>query len=118
MATLRCGTTDLPEPAELSTTDEIIWSANAGRSSETGKMIGDVIAKKKTLNITWKMLTAAQASLIYSKLPAGFFSITFNDYGTSTTITGYRGNIEKESLGYIGDGVYYYKSLKVSVIQQ
>ena len=107
MATIRCGSTNLPEPSEISTSDEIIWSANTGRSSETGKMIGDVIAKKKTINITWRMITAAQASTIFNCMPGGFFSITFRDYGT-----------EKESLGYIGDGVYYYKSLKVSVIQQ
>ncbi len=118
MATIRCGSTNLPEPSEISTSDEIIWSANTGRSSETGKMIGDVIAKKKTINITWRMITAAQASTIFNCMPGGFFSITFRDYGTETTITGYRGTIEKESLGYIGDGVYYYKSLKVSVIQQ
>ena len=47
MATLTCGNAALPEPVELSTSDEIIWSANTERSS-SGDMIGEAIAEKKT----------------------------------------------------------------------
>ena len=54
MATLKSGSTSLPEPSTISSSDEIIWSSNAGRSSETGKMLGDVVAQKKTLDVKWE----------------------------------------------------------------
>lgn len=118
MATLTSGKTVLPEPSSISSSDEIIWSKNAGRSSETGKMLGDVVAEKKTVDIKWEYITAAEAKLIKNTLVAGFFPFTFEDYGSKTTITNYRGTISKEALGYIGDGYYYYRSVTVSVIQQ
>ena len=118
MATLKSGSTALPEPSTLSTSDEIIWSKNAGRSSETGKMLGDVVAEKKTIDIKWEYITSHEAKKIKDALKPGFFPITFEDYGTTITITNYRGTIQKENLGYIGDGNYYYKNFTVSVIQQ
>ncbi len=118
MATLMSGNTALPEPTSISTGDEIIWSKNAGRSSETGKMLGDVIAEKKTLDVKWEFITAKEANTIRNILIAGFFPITFEDYGEKITITNYRGTISKDALGYIGDGYYYYRSVTVSIIQQ
>lgn len=118
MATLTCSGTALPEPTTLSTSDEIIWSKNAGRSSETGKMLGDVVAQKKTLDIKWDFLTEDEVRTIKNKLAAGFFKITFRDDKDSVTIDAYRGTISKDHLGYIGDGHYYYKSVSVSVIHQ
>lgn len=118
MATLKSGSTALPEPSSISSSDEIIWSSSAGRSSETGKMLGDVVAQKKTLDVKWEYITADEAKKIKNTLKAGFFPITFEDYGETITITNYRGTMQKEHLGYIGDGNYYYKSITVSIIQQ
>lgn len=118
MATLSCGSTALPEPTTITSGDEIIWSKNAGRSSETGKMIGDIIAEKKTLEIKWEFITSQEAKKIKDNLIAGFFSLTFEDYNEKVTITNYRGTIQKDALGYIGDGYYYYRSVSVSIIQQ
>lgn len=118
MATLEAGSTVLPEPTALSSSDEIIWSSNMGRSAESGKMLGDVIAEKKTLDITWQYITESELETIKGKLKSGFFPITFRDDGVSVTITSYRGTLQKEHLGYIGDGNYYYKTVTVSVIQQ
>mgnify|MGYP000583136728 CR=1 FL=1 len=36
----------LPSPVSISTTDEILWSSNTGRSTSSGKMLGDVIAEE------------------------------------------------------------------------
>lgn len=118
MATLTASSQNLPEPSQISSNDEIIWSANTGRSSETGKMIGDVVAEKKTVEIKWEYITEQQAATIKTALRSGFFTFNLRDYGSPVTITVYRGTISKEHLGYIGDGNYYYKSLSVSVIQQ
>lgn len=118
MATLMVGNVALPELSTISSADEIIWSKNTGRSSESGKMFGDVIAEKKTLDIKWEFITAQEAKVIKNALKAGFFPLTFEDYGEKITITNYRGTINKDALGYIGDGYYYYRSVTVSIIQQ
>ena len=111
------GSTVLPSPVSISVNDQIIWSANTGRSA-SGSMIGDVVAEKKTLNIKWEFLTDPQLQLIKSKLIAGWFPITFHDSGIDFTIQSYRGTLTKEHLGSIGDGNYYYKSVSVDVIQR
>lgn len=43
---------ELDSPTSLTVGDEKIWDKNAGRSL-TAKMIGDIIARKKTFNINW-----------------------------------------------------------------
>lgn len=117
MVTLTCGKVALPEPVELSTSDEIIWSANTERSS-SGDMIGEAIAEKKTLDIKWGVLTEAEVKKLKDNLTKGFFQITFRDGGTNHTISAYRGTLTKEHLGYIGDGIYYYKSANVQIVQK
>lgn len=114
---LKAGGVTLPSPTKISSSDEIIWSSRTGRSAASGKMIGDVIAEKKTVDIEWGVLTETEMSRIEHALTVGFFSFSLQDCG-EITITVYRGTIKKEHLGYIGDGIYYYKSATVSVIQQ
>lgn len=116
-AILKAGDVVLPAPVKLSVSDEILWSSNTGRSTKSGKMIGDVIAEKKTIDIEWGVLTADEMSLISSKLKGGFYPVSFIENGTLLTITAYRGTLKKEYLGYAG-GVHYYKNATVSIIQQ
>ncbi len=106
----------LPSPVEISTSDEIIWSSNTGRSS-TGKMIGDVVAKKQTINITWGVLTRSQFNTIKNNMSGGFYPFAIIVDGSTTTITSYRGSLTGEILGTFG-GTTYYKDASVSVIQQ
>lgn len=108
----------LPSPVEITSTNEIIWSANTGRSTASGKMIGDVIAEKQTFSIKWEFLSRNEYQIIVSNLRSGFhpFSLIFDD--ETVTIDSYRGTISADHLGYIGDGTYYYKSVSVQVIQQ
>ena len=117
-ASFQAGGVELPSPVKLTSSDEIIWSANTGRSTESVKMIGDVVANKKTVDLEWGVLTETQVKLITTRLTSGFFPFTYRDNGTELKITAYRGTIKKEHLGYIGDGTYYYKSVSVSIIQQ
>lgn len=107
----------LPAPVELSVNDEIIWSSNTGRVS-SGLMVGDVVAEKKNLSIKWGILTESEVALIASKLTPGFFPLTFFDNGVYTTLSFYRSTLQKEVLGYNGDGIFYYRSVSVSLIQQ
>lgn len=114
--TIKSGSVTLPSPVEVKTSNEIIWSANTGRSG-TGKMIGDVVAEKETIDITWGVLTKAQFNLIKSNMKSGFHPFTLIIDGESVTIPSYRSTLTKEILGTFG-GVTYYKNATVSVIEQ
>lgn len=114
---LKSGAVVLPAPVSLSSGDEIIWSKNTGRVTNA-EMIGDVIAEKKTLDIKWGILTETELKLIKDNICAGFFPLTFHDDGIDLTIASYRGSLSREHMGYVGDGIYYYKSASAQVIQK
>ncbi len=114
---IQAGGVELPAPVSLKVDDEIIWSSSTGRALD-GTMLGDVVAEKKTLAINWGILQENELVLIKSKLGAGFFPVTFHDDGKDITITTYRSTLSKEIIGRLDDGIYYYKSASVSIIQQ
>lgn len=114
---LRCDGQELPAPVSIKVDDEIIWSSSTGRALD-GTMLGDVVAEKKTLAINWGVLQEDALVLIKSKLIAGFFPITFHDDGQDITITSYRSTLSKEVIGRLDDGIFYYRSASVSIIQQ
>lgn len=117
MFVLKSGNVVLPAPVEMAVNDEIIWSSDTGRTLD-GTMMGDVVAEKKNLSIKWAWLTEQEAALIKNNLIAGFFPITFRDYGVEVTIETYRGTISKDIGGNIGDGFFYYKSVSVDIVQR
>lgn len=114
---LKSGSTVLPAPTALTVADEIIWTSSTGRTL-AGKMVGNVVAEKKNLQIQWNYLTESAVKLIKSKLIAGWFPLTFRDDGIDITINAYRGTMTKEALGDIGDGNFYYKTVSVDIIQR
>ncbi len=110
--------TKLPSPSTLKVDNEIIWSSNTGRTS-TGKMVGDVIAEKTTVDITWECIRDADLKTIKTCLKAGFFDFYLPDCGELVKITVYRGTISAEDRGELGDGLgHWYKTVTCSVIQQ
>ena len=111
------GSITLPSPVAISINDEIIWSEKTGRSA-SGEMLGDIVAEKMNISITWGVLTESELAQIRSVMIAGFFPISFRDDGIELTITTYRGTLSKEILGYIGDGIFYYRSASVNIIQK
>ncbi len=111
------GSTTLPAPTAISVGDEIIWSANTGRSAN-GAMIGDVVAQKKNVSVTWGILTESEMAVIKSVCTAGFFTISFHDDAVDLTIRAYRSTLTKEAIGYLSDGSYYYRSASLSIIQK
>lgn len=114
---LWAGSVTLPAPVAITVNDELIWSSDTGRTL-SGLMVGDVVAEKKTLNVQWGVLTEAELVLIKNTLTAGFFPISFRDDGIEMTIESYRGTLSKEQLGWLGDGVFYYKSASVDIVQR
>lgn len=117
MAILSVNGVELPAPTSITVDDEIIWSSNTGRSS-SGIMIGDVVANKKTLNIKWGVLREEEISKIKNNLISGFFPLTFRDDGIDITIDTYRGTLSKEQIGLLTDGIFWYKSASVKIVQK
>lgn len=109
--------TELPAPTEISVDDEIIWSSNTGRVA-SGNMVGDVVTEKKNLTIKWGVLQESEIALIKNNLITGFFPFSFRDNGVDLTVTVYRGTLSKEVIGYLGDGIFWYKCAQVKIIQQ
>lgn len=116
--TIKANNVVLPSPTEISTTDEIIWSSNTGRSTASGKMLGDVIAEKQTFSIKWGVLTKEEQKKIRNSLKSGFYPVSFMFDDETVTLSAYRGTITSTALGYIGDGIFYYKSVSCDIIEQ
>ena len=70
----------MPTPAlgGLTIKKEKVWSNNTGRVAN-GDMVGDLIAIKYTLEITWPMLSRADAAKIDAAISPAFFNVTFPD---------------------------------------
>lgn len=111
------GSVTLPAPVAVTVNDEIIWTSDTGRTL-SGYMAGDVIAEKKNVGIKWGILTEAELLVIKQVLIAGFFPFSFRDDGIEITIESYRGTLAKEQLGWIGDGIFYYRSASVDIVQR
>ena len=119
------GMTVLPSPTDVTTSYEMIWSENTGRAQSTadggvkGKMIGDVIAEKRTYAIKWGLIPDSDMTAVRSKLTTGFFY-----FGVGTSLAGaqsvatkyYRSEIQGDYLP-IGNTIYW-KDVTVSVIEQ
>lgn len=115
---IQAGDVVLPAPVSMSVGNELIWSTDTGRTL-TGKMMGDVIAEKKTLSISWGILEEAEYNLIKNNLEKGFFPVSFRTgKETLATIESYRGTLTEEILGDVGDGYFYYKSTSVDIVQR
>lgn len=117
MAILSSNGISLPAPIEVTFSDEIIWSSKTGRTA-IGVMVGDVIAEKKKIGISWGILTAEQYKLIQNTLKSGFVPITFTVPGINFTITSYRGSLNASVLGELSDGIFYFKSVAVTLTQK
>lgn len=78
-----------PKIGGIGVTDEPIWSSNTGRST-TGKMIGDIIAWKTTVEVAWPPLTYAEMKKIRDAIKAGgkFFEIEYPDIESGSSLSG------------------------------
>ena len=107
----------LPSPTSIQVDNEIIWSADSGRDL-SGLFSGDVVAEKKTITVDWGILTEDELMIIQEKLCSGYFSLRFRDVAGHITIDAYRGTLSKTLLGYVGDGILYYKTASCKIVQR
>ncbi len=104
---------ELPTPATMSVSHELLWSANTKRVA-SGRMVGTAIAEKQTVNITWGVLTKSELDTIKSQMPKGFFKLQV--FGNLIEV--YRGAIASEPIGNVGDGAFYYRSASTDIIER
>lgn len=76
--------TAVAEPAKegVTITREPVWSESTGRNIN-GRMVGDIIARKTTVEITWPPLTFSQAMTIINAIESGgaFFPLQLTGAG-------------------------------------
>jgi len=91
------------------------------KSSRTasGKMVMDIIAPKKRVDVTWKMIADSDLETIINTITANkpFFSLQYPDAGGTNTITCYCGDITT-SLWHTISGVRYWEEASVAFIEQ
>lgn len=114
---------ELPSPVSIKNSREKIWSENTGRAqsgSNKARMIGDVIAKKKTYEIKWGILTASEIESIISHLDnkafVYFAMATSSSTAQSSATTYYSSTISYDVI-QSGPNVFY-KDATVSMIEQ
>ncbi|MCQ2463983.1 MAG: hypothetical protein MJ095_00210 [Oscillospiraceae bacterium] len=66
----------LPEPQALTPERNKIWSANTGRL-DSGLFVGDLIAIKRKLNISWGPMTASDAKKIINAVNQQYVKIKY-----------------------------------------
>lgn len=118
--------TALPTPSinGISVANEPIWSSKTGRNA-SGKMIGDIIAWKKTISISWPPLTMTEAALIRDTIIAcgPFMNLWYYDTSVSNgtpqreRITVYCGNIPR-TLYSLATGKQLISGITIQFIEQ
>lgn len=99
----------MPPPAKegINETDQLIWSSNAGRAAN-GTFVGDIIATKKTLSITWNQMTYDRLALIrsnISRIGHPFITVKYRSSdGQQKIFTGYTEGSTGVIVTYTPDG--------------
>ena len=110
----------MPTPvlSGLTIKKEKIWSKNTGRVAN-GDMVGDIIAIKYTLEITWPMLSRADTAKIDAAISSAFFDVTFTDPGSNSRVTKqFYSNTPSYPVYSYADGVKTYKGVGATLIQK
>lgn len=99
---------------------EPIWSSNTGRSA-SGLMLGDIIAVKTTLDITWKKMTQAQVSQLDNaihNINTPFFDVSYyNQDGDNITKTFYASPNSYNQKKYTENGIMF-SDISIKLIEQ
>ena len=91
------------------------------KSSRTasGKMVMELIATKRRVDVVWKMLPDNELQKIIDTITANkpFFSLEYPDAGGTKTMTCYAGDIVT-SLWHTKNGVRYWEDVSIGFIEQ
>lgn len=109
-----------PKHGGVVITDEPIWASNTGRSS-TGKMIGDIVAWKTTIAVTWPPLSFADTEKIRNAIMNAdpFFEIQYYDLSSNSMQkkTVYAGNIPR-TMYSLAEGYQKHTDVTITFVEQ
>jgi len=92
--------------------------SKSGRTA-SGKMVMDIIATKRRVDVVWKMLPDDELQKIIDTITANkpFFTLEYPDAGGTKTMTCYAGDIIT-SLWHTKNGVRYWEEVSIGFIEQ
>jgi len=87
--------------------------------SASGKMMMEIIATKRRVDVVWKMLKDSELQQILDLITANkpFFTLEYPDAGGTKTMTCYAGDI-LTSLWHTKNGVRFWEDVQISFIEQ
>lgn len=90
----------------------------SGRTA-SGKMMMEIIATKRRVDVVWKMLKDSELQQILDLITANkpFFSLEYPDAGGTKTMTCYAGDIVT-SLWHTKNGIRYWEEVSIPFIEQ
>ena len=109
----------VPDENGFKRTKNKIWSSNTGRSA-SGKMLGDIVAVKYTLDFAWSKLTAQEVKNLETAVgTAAFFPVVFPEEGTGKTLTKnfYAADMTYGTKKY-ENGTEIYSDVSLQIIEQ
>lgn len=109
----------VPDKEGFKRTKNKLWSSNTGRSAG-GKMVGDIIAIKYTLEFSWSELTASDVALLESAVGTdAFFPVEFPEEGTGNKLEKmfYAADMTYDTKQYV-NGEEVYCNVALQVIEQ
>ena len=85
----------------------------------SGKMVMDLIATKRRVDVVWKMIPDSELKKIIDTITANkpFFSLEYPDVGGNKTMTCYAGDITT-SLWHTRYGIRYWEEVTIPFIEQ
>ena len=85
----------------------------------SGKMVMELIATKRRIDCTWKMITDTELQLILDTITANkpFFALEYPDVGGNKTMTCYSGDINA-TMWHTKNGVRYWEEVTISFIER
>lgn len=92
--------------------------SKSGRTA-SGKMMMEIIATKRRVDVVWKMLKDSELQQILDLITANkpFFSLEYPDAGGTKTMTCYAGDI-LTSLWHTKNGIRYWEEVSIAFIEQ
>ena len=113
---LRIAEVAVKTPTELKVGRFDITKSNRTAS---GKMVMEIIATKRRVDCTWKMIPDSDLQTIIDTITAHkpFFSLEYPDAGGSKTMTCYAGDIVT-SLWHTKNGIRYWEEVTIPFIEQ
>ncbi len=109
----------VPDENGFKRTINKLWSSNTGRSA-SGKMLGDIVAVKYTLEFSWSKLTSAQITSLETAVGTdAFFTVVFPKEGIGTKLTRnfYAADMTYDTKKY-ENGKEIYSDVSLQLIEQ